>query len=112
MLIREQEQRFAELCVSVRPRLIPVGRAFYFREPASVPLAHPMLSHNQRHVQPRAHKLQPFFLITVVNASLSRLRSATRPFNRRFSSSSDFRRFASLTSMPPYFDSSCTGSGR
>jgi hypothetical protein len=69
-----------------------------------VALAERMLGHNERHIPPGFYKLQPFFLMTVVSASLSRLRSATSPFSRRFSSSSDLSRFASLTSIPPYFD--------
>ena len=64
-------------CVSIRPRLISVCRAVYFEELASVALTESMLGHNQRHIPPGTHKLQPFFRMTVVSASLSRLRSAT-----------------------------------
>src|SRR5947209_7836263 len=104
VLPRHGQQRLTELRVSIRPRLIPVRRAVHFQELASVALAERMLGHYQRHVPPGAHKLQPFFRMTVVSASLSRLRSATKPLSRRFSSSSAFRRLASLTSMPPNFD--------
>lgn len=52
----------------------------------------------------KAGKLQPFFWITDFSASLSRLRSATSCFSRRFSSSSLFSRCASATYMPPNFD--------
>jgi Protein of unknown function (DUF1587) len=39
-----------------------------------------------------------------VDFTVPRLRSATRCFSRRFSSSNPFNRCASPTSMPPYFD--------
>src|SRR5579872_6891764 len=102
--MRHLEESAAQFRVAIRPRLIAVSRAVHIQKPASLTLAETMLRHNQRHVPPRAHKLQPFFLITVVSASLSRLRSATSCFRRRFSSSSARSFFASLTSMPPYFD--------
>ncbi len=49
-------------------------------------------------------ELHPFFPITDCSASLSRLRSATSLRNRAFSSRSRLASFASLTSIPPYFD--------
>ena len=78
MLPGQRQQCLTELRVAVRPRLILVCRAVHFQELASVALAESMLGHYQRHVPPGTHKLQPFFRITVVSASLSRLRSATR----------------------------------
>jgi hypothetical protein len=43
------------------------------------------------------------FEITSFIICMSRAWSATNFFSRRFSSSSCFSRFASLTSIPPYF---------
>ena len=39
----------------------------------------------ERHVLPAAYELHPFFVITALSTSRSRLKSATRCFRRRFS---------------------------
>src|SRR6476646_6429521 len=51
---------------------------------------------------PPARGLQGFFRSTSCNMCLSRVRSATNPFNRRFSSSSCLSRLSSLTPIPAY----------
>src|SRR5665213_11994 len=104
VLPRFRHQRFAQLLVPVRARIVPVTRPFDVKEPASPAFAESILVHQQCHVPARTHKPHPFFRITAFSASLPRLRSATISLRRRFSSSSDLRRFASLTSIPPYFD--------
>src|SRR4029077_19965684 len=49
---------------------------------------------------PPARGLQGFFRSTSCNMCLSRVRSATNPFNRRFSSSRCLSRLSSLTPIP------------
>src|SRR6476646_5504925 len=51
---------------------------------------------------PPARGLQGFFRSTSCNMCLSRVRSATNPFNRRFSSSSCLSHLSSLTPIPAY----------
>jgi hypothetical protein len=87
----------------VRFDCIPVACAVQVQQLASLALAVPVLGHHERHVPPHAHKLHPFFRSTAFSASLSRLRSATIVFSRRFSSSSSLSRLASFTSRPLYF---------
>src|ERR1700737_3277125 len=102
LLLRHGDQLAAQLGVVVRPRLISVGGPIHGHELAGFPFRVRKFAHHERHILPWAYKLQPFFRITAFSASLSRLRSATMCFRRRFSSSSSFSRRPSLPSMPPY----------
>src|SRR5204863_6789475 len=70
-------------------------------ELASVAFAQVEFLHRERHVLSSAYELHAFFEITALSTSRSRLKSATRCFSRRFSSSCRSR-LASLTCMPPY----------
>src|ERR1019366_1327989 len=103
LLVRQCNQNRAQILIAIRNCFVPVTSAGHFQKPASLTFAQPVFGHDERHVAPRTHKLQPFFLMTVVSAALSRLRSATISFSRRFSSSSARSFFTSLTSIPPYF---------
>src|ERR1043166_2800330 len=104
MLPRQRHQCFSELLIFVRLCFVAICRAVHTEEPAGMTFAQLILIHQLSDIPPRAYKLQPFFRITDFSASLSRLRSATISFSRRFSSSSVRSFFASLTSMPLYFD--------
>src|ERR1051326_1045081 len=104
LLPGECDQGFAQLCVPVRPWFVTIATAVHAQQLAGPAFAHPVSLASERHVLPHAGKLQPFFEITDFRISLSRLRSATRCFRRRFSSSSPFSLCASLISIPPYFD--------
>src|SRR2546423_2652873 len=86
----------------VRSRLIPVGASIHGHELAGFASRVMKLAHHQRDILPLTYKLQPFFRITALSASLSRLRSATMCLSRRFSSSTSLSRRAPLTSLSPY----------
>src|SRR3954453_8407276 len=101
-LPRQFRQPCPQFPISVRLWLVTVGAAIQAIELASAALAQAILLHRERHVLPAAYELHPFFEITALRTSRSRLRSATRCFRRRFSSSSCRSRLASLTCMPPY----------
>src|SRR5437868_10815087 len=101
LLPGDLDQILPQLLVVVRLRLITVAAPIQFDELAGCAFAVLVFLHQQTHAPPLAYKLQPFFRITAFNASLSRLRSATMCFSRRFSSSSSFSRRASFTSSPP-----------
>src|SRR5207244_5402459 len=103
-LPRQRDQFAAQLSVVIRTRLIPVRGPVHGYELAGLAFRILKLAHHERHILPQTYKLQPFFRITAFSASLSRLRSATMCFRRRFSSSTCLSRCASLTSRPPYFD--------
>src|ERR1051325_3682638 len=100
----QRDQFLPQRGVRIRLRLVSITTTIHLQQLAGPALAHMALLHRQRHILPLAYKLQPFFRITTLSASLSRLRSATICFSRRFSSSSSRSRRASLTSIPPYFD--------
>src|SRR5579883_1322153 len=102
LLACEGDQLLSEFGVVVRPGLIAIAAAVHFEELTGLAFAVGELLLDKRHVRSQAGKLQPFFRITALSASLSRLRSATRCFSRRFSSSKPLKRWASLTSRPPY----------
>ena len=104
LLPRQCHQRLAQLRVAVRPRLIPVCRAVHFQELASMALARPdappspaprPASRSQAPSVFSDHRRQRLFVQTQIGHHF---------LQRRFSSSSARSRFASLTSMPPYFD--------
>ena len=101
---QEYEEFLAQIRVAVRPRLIAVTRSIHSQQLAGRALALSKLRRHERHLFPQLGKLHPFFRITALSISLSRLRSATSCFSRRFSSSICRSRAASLTSMPPNFD--------
>src|SRR5450432_3929179 len=103
-LTRQIHNLLAKRRVVIRPRLVTITAAIDCDQLAGPTFAHPELLTGERHIGPHAGKLHPFFRITAFSTSLSRLRSATRCFSRRFSSSRPLSRCASLTSMPPYFD--------
>jgi len=79
------------------------ARAIKPDQPACAHLTQPALldQSSNRHL-PR-HRLQTFFPSRSFSAALSSIASASSFFSRRFSSSSDFNRRASETSIPPYF---------
>src|SRR5262249_12810647 len=104
MLPRQFHQLLAQLRVVIRPRFVSIAAAIHIDELAGLALGHLVVLDGERHVRPQAGKLHPFFRTMPFSASLSRLRSATNCFSRRFSSSSALGRGASLTSIPPYFD--------
>ena len=72
-------------------------------QPASAPLAEPVLLAEPCHQSSPCRRLQPFFPKMSLSAALSSIASASSFFSRRFSSSSPLSRLASATSMPPYF---------
>src|SRR5258708_33699163 len=98
------DKGFPQLHIPVRPRLVTITAPIHSQQLAGPALTHLEPFTGECHVLPHTGKPQPFFWITAFRTSLSRLRSATRCFRRRFSSSSPFSFCASLTSIPPYFD--------
>src|SRR5271168_177441 len=104
LLTRQIHQLLSQRRVVIRSRFVTITAAIQCDELAGPTLAHPELLAGERHIGPHAGKLHPFFRITAFSTSLSRLRSATRCFRRRFSSSSPLSFWASLTSVPPYLD--------
>src|SRR3954470_10613154 len=102
-LPRQFRQPGPQFRIAVRLWLVPVAAAIQATKLASAAFAQVILLHRERHVLPAAYELHPFFEITALSTSRSRLKSATRCFRRRFSSSTCRNRFASLTCMPPYF---------
>src|SRR4029077_13588240 len=101
LLPGQRDQLFSPLRTPVRSLFVTIAAAIHSHQLAGPALAHLELLAGERHVLPHAGKLQPFFWITAFRTSLSRLRSATKCFRRRFSSSSPFSFCASLTSIPP-----------
>jgi len=90
------------VAVAILARLVPITAAIQVVELAGAAFTYCEFLHRERHVPPGAYELHPFFAMTAFIASLSNVKSATRCFSRRFSSSSCRRRLASLTCMPPY----------
>src|ERR1700704_295321 len=97
-LARQIHQLLSQHRVVIRLGFVTITAAIECDELAGPTLAHPELLAGERHIGPHAGKLHPFFRITAFSTSLSRLRSATRCFSRRFSSSSPFSRCASVPS--------------
>src|ERR1700722_11408251 len=104
ILSRQFHQCLSQLLVTIRARFITITATVEVEEPASPAFTELKFVHDKHHIPACTHKLHPCFRMTAFRASLSRLRSATISFNRGFSSSGAFGRFASFTSMPPYFD--------
>src|SRR5579863_6087779 len=102
LLSRQFRKPRTQFRVAILSRLVPVAAAVHVVELASAALAQAKLLLRERHVLPGAYELQPFFAMIAFIASLSRLKSATMSFNRRFSSSSCRNRLASFTCMLAY----------
>src|SRR3569833_100018 len=102
LLSRQVHQLFSQLRIVIRHRFVPIAAPIHVHELAGPAFAHSKLLNSECHIAPQTGKLQPFFLTIAFSTSLSKLRSATKCFNRRFSSSRLFSRRASLTSRPPY----------
>ena len=104
MLRGKFTQPCAQLFVVVRSRPIAVAGTVQSQQAADAAFAHRKTCDEKPCIVASRYRLQPFFSITVFSAILSRLRSATSVFSRRFSSSSSLSRLSWLTSRPAYFD--------
>jgi hypothetical protein len=104
MFGRQLAQPRAQLFVALRSGPVAATGAIQLQQPTGAPFAHLISFDEQPRVVASRYRPQPFFSITAFSATLSRLRSATSVFSRRFSSSTSLSRFNSLTSSPAYFD--------
>jgi hypothetical protein len=101
-LLCQAHQLFTQLRIVIRCWFVAITAAIEIHKLAGLALTHPKLLNGKRYIGSHTGKPQPFFRTIAFGTSLSRLRSATRCFKRRFSSSRLFSRCASLTSRPPY----------
>jgi hypothetical protein len=88
----------AQFPVAIWFLLITATRSPHIEQPADSPFTNAERFHSKSYILPLSCEPQPFFVIPASSTSLSRLRSATRCFSRRFSSSRLFKRCASLAS--------------
>src|SRR5882757_8965758 len=103
MALREFFQRIAQVRFVVhRARLVTRTGAVDRDQPARPPLAYRELAHHLPYRSAPGYRRKPFFAITDLSTSLSRLNSATICFSRRFSCSSCAIRRASASSTPAY----------
>src|SRR5579864_2919433 len=102
-LVRQLAQALPQPLVLALPAAIATGCTPQPHQPAGASLRDRYFRAHHYDRLPPHLRAYHFFATTACNACLSSVRSATRCFSRRFSSSKARRRLASLTSMPPYF---------
>src|SRR5579872_7069591 len=102
-LVRQLAQALPQPLVLGSPAAIATGSTPQPHQPAGASLRDRYFREHHYDRLPPHLRAYHFFATTACNACLSSVRSATRCFSRRFSSSKARRRLASLTSIPPYF---------
>src|SRR6267378_3237098 len=101
-LRRQLAEVLAQLRVLHPLAAVPTGRACQLDDAAGAPLADTEVRLEKTRSLAACGGRHHFFALIAFSIWLSRVRSATMCFSRRFSSSSPFSLRASLTSMPPY----------
>ena len=97
---RQRLEDLSKLIVTVRLGLISATGPAKLHDRTRVPFTHLIITHHIAHRASPGSGPYQFFDKTSFNAALSNNSSATNRFNRRFSSSKAFSRWASLTDIP------------